>query len=82
MNRDGVVNSQDVDPFVDVLLRGPYRTEADMNEDEVVNGLDVDLFLGVMLSTSLEAVPEPSSTMLLVTATIFLTGENARFINT
>jgi hypothetical protein len=38
VNLDGEVNGLDVDPFVDVLLSGPYEPEADMNGDQVVNG--------------------------------------------
>ena len=49
VNSDGLVNGLDVDPFVDVLLSGPYQAEADMNEDQVVNGLDVDPFVAAVV---------------------------------
>jgi len=49
VNRDNVVNGLDVDPFVDVLLSGPFQAEADMNHDGVVNGLDVDLFVATVI---------------------------------
>ena len=38
VNLDGDVNGLDVDPFVEVLLNGPYRPEADMNDDEESTG--------------------------------------------
>ena len=49
LNGDGLVNGLDVDPFVDVLLNGPYDTEADMNGDQVVNGLDAEPFVSAVL---------------------------------
>ena len=45
------MNGLDVDPFVEVLLSGPYDAAADMNEDGVVNGLDE----GVMVELGLAA---------------------------
>ena len=50
VNLDTVVNGLDVDPFVDVLLNGPFQAEADMNLDGAVNGLDVDPFVDALLS--------------------------------
>ena len=64
VNLDGEVNGLDVDPFVDVLLNGPYQREADMNEDQVVNGLDVDLFVAAVVGGGAAAVPEPSTLLL------------------
>jgi hypothetical protein len=49
VNLDRVVNGLDVDPFVDVLLNGPFQDEADMNLDGVVNGLDVDPFVAAVV---------------------------------
>ncbi len=65
VNLDEVVNGLDVDPFVDVLLNGPFQAEADMNEDAVVNGLDVDPFVVAVVGGGVQAVPEPSSAELL-----------------
>jgi hypothetical protein len=65
VNLDAVVNGLDVDPFVDVLLNGPFQAEADMNEDAVVNGLDVDPFVVAVVGGGVQAVPEPSSVSLL-----------------
>ena len=45
VNSDGQVNGLDVDPFVNILLNGPYDPTADMNEDGAVNGLAVELFV-------------------------------------
>jgi hypothetical protein len=63
VNLDGEVNGLDVDPFVDVLLTGPYPPEADMNEDQVVNGLDVDPFV-VAVVGGVQQIPEPSTFLL------------------
>ena len=64
VNLDNVVNGLDVDPFVDVLLNGPFQTEADMNADGVVNGLDVDPFVAAIVGGGVAAVPEPSTLVL------------------
>ena len=65
VNGDGFVNGLDVDPFVTVLLSGPYDAAADMNKDGLVNGLDVDPFVtAVVGGGGAEAVPEPSSLFL------------------
>jgi MYXO-CTERM domain-containing protein len=68
VNGDGQVNGLDVDPFVEVLLSGPYQTEADMNEDQVVNGLDVDPFVAAVVGGGVAAVPEPSALLLALAA--------------
>jgi hypothetical protein len=68
VNMDGVVNGLDVDPFVDVLLKGPYQAEADMNEDQVVNGLDVDPFVAAVLGGGTHQIPEPSTLLLALIA--------------
>ncbi len=65
VNLDGEVNGLDVDPFVDVLLNGPFQLEADMNEDGVVNGLDVDPFVAAVVGVGTAEVPEPSTLVLL-----------------
>ena len=68
VNLDGEVNGLDVDPFVEVLLSGPYQLEADMNEDQVVNGLDVDPFVAAVVGGGTTAVPEPSTFVLALLA--------------
>jgi hypothetical protein len=69
VNLDGEVNGLDVDPFVDVLLNGPYQAEADMNTDQVVNGLDVDPFVAAVVGGGgAQAVPEPSTLLLCLVA--------------
>jgi hypothetical protein len=67
VNFDGEVNGLEVDPFVDVLLSGPYQLEADMNEDQVVNGLDVDPFVAAVVG-GVQQIPEPSTLLLALVA--------------
>ena len=73
VNRDGHVNGRDIDPFVEVVLSGPYQPEADMNEDQVVDGLDVDPFVAAVVGGSAAVIPEPS-TLLLCLAALFAVG--------
>ena len=68
VNLDGEVNGLDVDPFVEVLLSGPYQPEVDMNEDQVVNGLDVDPFVAAVVGGSAHQIPEPSTLLLSLLA--------------
>jgi hypothetical protein len=67
VNFDGEVNGLDVDPFVDVLLNGPYQQEADMNLDAEVNGLDVDPFVAAVVG-GVQQIPEPSTLLLSIVA--------------
>ena len=67
VNLDRLVNGLDVDPFVDVLLNGPFQAEADMNDDQVVNGLDVDPFVAAVLG-GVQQIPEPSTLLLAFVA--------------
>jgi hypothetical protein len=67
VNRDGEVNGRDIDPFVEVLLSGPYQPEADMNEDGDVNGLDVDPFVAAVVGGT-QQIPEPSTLFLALVA--------------
>ena len=65
VNLDGDVNGLDVDPFVAVLLNGPYQEEADINQDGHVDGVDVDPFVHTVLGLGgAAAVPEPSTVVL------------------
>ncbi len=64
LNGDGEVNGLDVDPFVDVLLNGPFHAAADMNEDGDVNGLDVDPFVVAVVGGGSQQIPEPSTLLL------------------
>ena len=68
VNLDGEVNGLDVDPFVDVLLNGPYQREADMNGDDVVNGLDVDPFVTTVVGGGAQQIPEPATLLLALVA--------------
>lgn len=68
MDGDGEVDGSDVDPFVDILLNGPYQAEADMNEDGEVNGLDVDPFVAAVVGSGTQPVDEPSSFLLCLVA--------------
>jgi hypothetical protein len=74
VNLDGQVNGLDVDPFVDVLLNGPFQAEADMNEDGEVNGLDVDAFVAAVVGGGAQAVPEPSTVALAALGLLALIG--------
>ncbi len=73
VNLDGLVNGLDVDPFVDVLLSGPYQVEADMNNDHVVNGLDVDPFVAAVVDGGTQPIPEPA-TLLLASVALGVVG--------
>ena len=68
VNRDGAVNGLDVDPFVGVLLNGPYKPEADMNEDGEINGLDVEPFVVTLIDGGMQPVPQPSTFLLALIA--------------
>jgi hypothetical protein len=68
LNLDSEVNGLDVDPFVEVLLSGPYQLEADMNEDQVVNGLDVDPFVVAVVGGDAAQIPEPPTLLLTLVA--------------
>ena len=74
VNLDRVVNGLDVDPFVDVLLNGPYHPEADMNEDAEVNGLDVDPFVAAVVGGGTQQIPEPSTLLLCIIALALVGG--------
>lgn len=48
VNQDGVVNLQDINPFVSVLTSGDFMAEADCNCDGVVNLQDVSAFIDIL----------------------------------
>ncbi len=48
VNRDGVVNLLDVQPFVALLTSGQFQLEADINGDGLVNLLDVNGFIDLL----------------------------------
>jgi hypothetical protein len=71
VNHDTEVNGSDVDEFTRVLLAGRFDVAADMNGDGAVNGLDVDPFVAAVVGgggAADQAVPEPSTWMMLVVA--------------
>ena len=68
MNRDAVIDGLDVDPFVDVLLQGPFDVAGDMNRDGTINGLDVDPFVAAVVGGGVQQIPEPSTLLLCVIA--------------
>jgi hypothetical protein len=72
VNLDGVINGLDVDPFVGLVTGGTFQAEGDMNEDGVVNGLDVDPFVAAVVGGGTATVPEPSTMILAVCATLAL----------
>lgn len=80
VNRDWVVDEQDIDPFVGRLITGFYQVEADMNQDGRVNGLDVAPFVAVMTGggTTVQQVPEPSTTLLLALGLFVLDAKRRR----
>jgi hypothetical protein len=55
LNLDGTVNGLDVQPFVDVVINGPYNAAADMNQDGAVNGLDVNPFVTAVVGADGQA---------------------------
>ena len=48
VNGDGVVNLQDVAPFVELLTNGNYLPAADINGDGTVDLLDVQLLIDLL----------------------------------
>lgn len=45
VNQDGIVNFQDISPFISLLSAGGFLDEADMNQDGVVDFLDISGFI-------------------------------------
>ena len=50
-NQDGVVNFDDIAPFVSVLSTGGYLASADCNQDDSVNFLDIGPFISLLFGT-------------------------------
>ena len=48
VNCDSDVNLLDIEPFVDILINGPYESKADVNRDGKVNLLDVAPFVDLL----------------------------------
>jgi len=66
LNFDLAVDQDDVNPFLQLLLKGPYQVEADINGDGAVNGLDIPLFVDLVNGGGAAAVPEPSAVALFL----------------
>ena len=49
-NGDGVVNFEDIPSFVEVLLAGVFRAEADVNQDSEVNFEEIPRFVEILLA--------------------------------
>ena len=49
-NQDGVVNFQDIAPFISILSAGGFRAEADINGDGVVDFADISPFISILAS--------------------------------
>ena len=47
-NQDGVVDFEDVGPFIMILQSGSFLEEADCNEDGVVDFEDVGAFVAIL----------------------------------
>ncbi|TWT85856.1 hypothetical protein Pla123a_06630 [Posidoniimonas polymericola] len=80
-NDDGVVNTLDIDPFVqaltdpagyDAIYPGIRVDRADTNFDLAVNTLDIDPFVALITGGAATAAPEPAATMLLLTGLVGL----------
>jgi len=47
-NLDGVVDFQDIDPFIVILINGTYLEQADCNQDGVVDFSDIPAFITIL----------------------------------
>jgi hypothetical protein len=54
------------------VTSGGFQDEADMNGDGSVNGLDVDPFVAAVVGGGIQAVPEPSTCMIVLTGLVSL----------
>ena len=48
VNRDGVVDFFDIQPFVNVLAAQTFQAEADINEDGDVDFFDIQPFINIL----------------------------------
>ena len=48
VNRDGIVNFQDISPFIGLLSAGSFLEEADCNQDGVVDFQDIASFITIL----------------------------------
>lgn len=48
-NQDGIVNFQDIPPFIDILIDGRFLEEADCNEDGTVSFQDIPVFIQILI---------------------------------
>ena len=48
VNRDGIVDLRDVDPFIELLSEGLFQSEADINQDFALDLLDVGPFIDLL----------------------------------
>ena len=48
INRDGIINLQDVQPFVDLITNAEFQAEADINGDGIIDLLDVQPFIDLL----------------------------------
>ena len=51
VNQDGVVNFDDIGPFINVLISGGFQEEADANQDGVVNFSDIPAFIAALIAS-------------------------------
>ena len=49
VNRNGVVDFQDIPPFIDLLIADSFLAEADCNQDGVVSFSDIPVFIGILI---------------------------------
>lgn len=77
VNRDTLVDSLDIQPFVDLLTSGGYQWEADVNFDGTVDALDIQPFVDIA-SCSPMSVPEPAGVLLINLALAMLVSTAGR----
>jgi len=68
INLDGIVDTLDIQPFVDLLAGGGFQFEADVTGNGVVDTLDIQPFVDIVSGASVvaaNAVPEPGSLALI-----------------
>ena len=48
VNLDGVVDKDDVSPFISILMTGSFQAEADIDRNGIVNSADIQPFVEVL----------------------------------